>query len=106
MSANRAVTVLRSPSSEVSEISEFNCIGAPASGARRDLPPSSSGFAHSMQNFALGEFSVLQDVHRRVNGDAHSSQKFRPIGIFSSALEAAHCGSPQMARKTVQTKFV
>ena len=88
MSANSAVTVLRSPSSEASEISALNSIGEPASGTRRDLsPPPSNGLAHSMQNFALGEFSVLQDPHRRVNGDAHSSQIFARSGFSAPHLE-------------------
>jgi hypothetical protein len=29
-----------------------------------------------MQNFAVREFSILQEGQRRVNGDAHSSQNF------------------------------
>jgi hypothetical protein len=40
-----------------------------------------------MQNFALGEFSVLQDPHRRVNGDAHSSQNFALSGFSAPHLE-------------------
>jgi hypothetical protein len=58
-----------------------------------------------MQNFALGEFSVLQDPHRRVNGDAHSSQNFALSGVSAPHLEQRTAVNPTpIARKTVQTK--
>jgi hypothetical protein len=58
-----------------------------------------------MQNFALREFSVLQEEQRRVNGDAHSPQNFARSG-FSAPHFEQRIADPQMARKTVQTKFV
>jgi hypothetical protein len=81
------VTVLRSPSGEVSEISGLTRIDVPASGARRKLLASSSGFAHSMQNLVVREFSVPQEEQRRVNGDAHSPQNFARSGFSAPHFE-------------------
>lgn len=54
----------------------------------RDFPLGlSSGFAHSMQNFAPGEFSVAQDGHLRVNGDAQLSQNFARSGFSAPHFE-------------------
>src|SRR6516162_290647 len=87
MSAKSIVTVLRSPSSDVSEISALTRIDVPASGARPNLPASSSGFAHSMQNLAVREFSVPQEEQRRVNGDAHSPQNFARSGLSAPQFQ-------------------
>jgi hypothetical protein len=87
MSANSIVTVLRSPSSEVSEISALIPIDVPASGARRNLPASSSGFAHSTQNVVVREFSVPRENQRRLNGDAHSPQNFARSGFSAPHFE-------------------
>jgi hypothetical protein len=60
-----------------------------------------------MQNFAFGEFSVLQDPHRRVNGDAHSSQNFA-LSEFSAphlAQRIAVDPTPSLARRS-GLKFV
>ncbi len=82
MSANSAVTVLRSPSSRASPVSTLTFIAEFANaGSRWDLPVLSNGFAHSTQNFAVGELSVPHDGHRRVNGAAHSSQNFARSGF-------------------------
>jgi hypothetical protein len=40
-----------------------------------------------MQNFAVGEFSVLQDGHFRPNGDAHSSQNLALSGFSALHFE-------------------
>src|SRR5215470_8140601 len=88
MSANSIVTVLRSPSSEMSEISALTFITVPASDTAWNLPPAlSSGFAHSRQNFAAGGFSALHDRHRRANGDAHSTQNFARSGLSAPHSE-------------------
>src|SRR5262245_10610059 len=88
MSANSAVTVLRSPSSESSTIPALTFIRVPAPGTACDLPPAlSSGFAHSRQNFAAGGFSALHDGHRRANGDAHSTQNFARSGFSAPHFE-------------------
>jgi len=84
----RVVSVLRSPSSEASGFSALTWIGEVPAEVRRDLPPALwRGFAHSMQNFALGEFSVSHEGHRRVNGDAHSSQNFARSGFSAPHFE-------------------
>jgi hypothetical protein len=88
MSANSIVTVLRSPSSEASGVSALARIGEFAAEVRSDLPPSlSSGFAHSMQNLAVREFSVPQEAQRRVNGDAHSPQNFARSGLSAPQFQ-------------------
>src|SRR5262249_25980826 len=85
MSAKSVVTVLRSPSSDASGVPAPGCIGELAAAVRCDLAPAfSSGFAHSMQNFAVREFSVSQEGQRRVNA----------VRIFSLALRAAHRAPP------------
>jgi hypothetical protein len=40
-----------------------------------------------MQNFAVGEFSVLQEGQRRVNGAAHSPQNFARSGFSAPHFE-------------------
>jgi hypothetical protein len=40
-----------------------------------------------MQNFAVGEFSEPHDRHRRVNGEAHSSQNFARSGFSARHFE-------------------
>ena len=47
----------------------------------------SRGFAHSMQNLAVREFSVSQEGQRRVNGEAHSSQNFARSGFSAPHFE-------------------
>ena len=47
----------------------------------------SIGFARSMQNFAVGEFSEPQDRHPRVNGDAQLSQNFARSGFLAPHFE-------------------
>jgi hypothetical protein len=51
-----------------------------------------------MQNFALGEFSVLQDAHRRVNGDAHSPQNFARSGFSAPHFEQRIASSANGSR--------
>src|SRR5262249_39038294 len=89
MSANNAVTVLRSPSGAASAFPALVCIDElEEAAACCDLPLAlSSGSAHSTQNFAVGEFSVLQDGHRRLNGEAHSSQNFAELGFSAPHFE-------------------
>src|SRR5262245_49578981 len=96
MSAKSIVTVLRSPSSDVSEISAPTHIDVPASDARPNLPASSSGFAHSMQNLVVREFSVRQEGQWRVNGDAHSPQNFAWTGFSAPHFEQRIGPSPRL----------
>src|SRR6266851_5127833 len=86
ISANSAVTVLRSPSTVVeasgcsgvmgtegpSSLATGGGLAAPALGA------ASSGAAHSSQNLALGALTALQRGHFTANGVAHSLQNFAP----------------------------
>ena len=106
ISANNAVTTLRSPSSEAS--------GVPAPAWTGELEPALRGnslpallrdFAHSMQNFALREFSVSHEGQRRVNGEAHPSQNFARSGFSAPHLEQ-RIANPPKARQRVQTKLV
>jgi len=93
------VTVLRSPSSEASAVSVPTWMVELPVEVRCDLPPAlASGFAHSMQNFAVREFSVSQEGQRRVNGDAHSSQNFALSGFSAPHLAQRIADSPNRSR--------
>src|SRR5215467_11295340 len=88
MSANSAVTVLRSPSSAESGISALGLVaGLVESSMRRDGPAMSSGSAHSRQNFAFAGFSALHEGHRGENRDAHSTQNFARWGFSAPHFE-------------------
>jgi hypothetical protein len=58
----------------------------------------SSGWAHSMQNFAIGEFSVSQEGQRRVNGDAHSPQNFARSGFSAPHFEQRIANAPNRSQ--------
>src|SRR3972149_2021589 len=86
-SANSTVTSLRSPSNAPLEVRIFSarCCGVYAFGAPKrcdeaeiDGTVDPAGWAHSEQNFALGESWAPQLVHTRAKGAAHSSQNFAP----------------------------
>jgi hypothetical protein len=87
MSANRAVTVLRSPSrfsgfggSATRIGASFDVFGDPTAGA-------SSGAPQSSQNFAVAEFCALHLVQRLESGLPHSGQNFLP-----DVLSVPHLG--------------
>jgi hypothetical protein len=73
MSANNAVTVLRSPSAEA----ESGCSGAIRTDGVEDVrvldfvASEVSGSAHSAQNFASGGFARAHFGHARLSGVAH-----------------------------------
>jgi hypothetical protein len=73
MSANKAVTVLRSPSAEA----ESGCSGAIRTGGAEDaravdlVASEVSGSAHSAQNFASCAFARAHFGHARLSGVAH-----------------------------------
>src|ERR1700730_2647368 len=83
ISANNAVTVLRSPSI-VSEVCRSGAMRTPPSAFARDgLPPSAtksvpSALPQSAQNFAPGALSALQFEQRFDSGLPHSAQNFLP----------------------------
>src|SRR6266851_7252830 len=83
MSANSAVTVLRSPST-ASEVCRSGAIRTPPSApAANGLPSSTptslpSSRPQSAQNFAPGAFSELQFEQRFDSGFPHSAQNFLP----------------------------
>src|SRR5216683_6550377 len=83
ISANRAVTVLRSPST-ASEVCRSGAIRTPPSArAANGLPPSTptslpSSRPQSAQNFAPGALSELQFEQRFDSGLPHSAQNFLP----------------------------
>jgi hypothetical protein len=73
---------------------------------RRDLPPAlSRGVAHSMQNFAVGEFSVSHEGQRRVTGEAHSSQNFARSGFSAPHLEQRIADPPKLGRQSRLSRF-
>jgi hypothetical protein len=74
---------------------------------RGSLLALSSGFAHSIQNFAPGEFSVAQEGHLRVNGDAHSSQNFALSGLSAPHFtqRMAVTRSPSLASRSRLNSF-
>src|ERR1700687_5411451 len=80
MSANSAVTVLRSP---------FATSATAADGGRivDFVVASVRGAAHSPQNRAAGEFSNPHCEHRDLNGDAHCSQNLSPAGFSAPQFE-------------------
>src|SRR5216683_1302726 len=85
ISANSAVTVLRSPTLESgSGLSRVTRI-AEAAGVADTLDRCStsalSDAAHSAQNRAPGGFSNPHRSHRRLNGAAHWMQNFAPSGF-------------------------
>src|ERR1700731_4874387 len=85
ISANSAVTVLRSPSgmSDVSRSAGVIWIsgaaGVVADGlAETACPFPASAAPHSPQNFSAGSFSAPHDAHRAFRGAPHSAQNFLP----------------------------
>src|SRR5229473_218482 len=92
MSANSAVTVLRSASiKDASACSAATRIAEVGTATASDLPEPSvtpSGAAHSPQNFAVGAFSYPHFAQRLLKGAAHSLQNFCSAGF--SAPQFAH----------------
>src|SRR6266851_5223771 len=85
ISANSAVTVLRSPTLEagsgllrVTRIAEEAGV---ADALDRCSTSALSDAAHSAQNRAPGGFSKPHRSHRRLNGDAHWMQNFAVSGF-------------------------
>src|SRR6516165_5586282 len=79
MSANSAVTVLRSPSSVSALTASAKRIAeAPGCLAAADLPMGEPQFP---QNFAVGAFSNPHEAHGALNVAPHSLQNFRPSGF-------------------------
>src|SRR5215469_1176788 len=94
MSANRAVTVLRSPSNSADAWSAVLWLidsgnSSLAMGRRGDPAPGDdfSGPAHSPQKRAAGEFSNPHFAQRCLNGAAHCSQNFSPSGFSAPHFE-------------------
>jgi hypothetical protein len=89
MSANSAVTVLRSPSGIFTSVfSTATCTNS--AGFPGGLPFSavcSSGAEHSSQNFAPGRLPAPQRGHFTENGDAHSLQNFASSRFSTPQLE-------------------
>src|ERR1700733_6789701 len=90
ISANSAVTVLRSPS--IAGVSEFSTatrlpdrveLDAAFEGWRASPPRAA---AHCAQNLDSGGFSKAHFWHRRLNGTAHSMQNFAPAGFSVEQL--------------------
>src|SRR5579871_4563899 len=79
MSANSAVTILRSPSAApVLSTTRRSAATAAGGGAGLTGGVEDNGAAHSPQNFAAGGLANPQLAHRRGNGAAHSLQNFTP----------------------------
>src|SRR5215472_8515943 len=89
ISANRAVTVLRSPSIVVwvSTCAAMRTAGGEDAFASRGLGGAFRGAAHSPQNLAVGLFSKPQDAQWHLNGAAHSLQNLSPSGFSAPQLE-------------------
>src|SRR6185312_14370961 len=94
MSANSAVTVLRSPSvgsgasggAEVKRISVLVgviCVETRAAGDAFDA----SALPQSSQNADEGAFSALQFAHRTDNGLPHAAQNLRPVLLSTPHFE-------------------
>src|ERR1700683_1435326 len=90
ISANNAVTVLRSPS--IAAGSEFSTATRMPDGAEVEVafegcavaPPRAA--AHCEHNLASGGFSKAHFGHRRLNGTAHSIQNLAPGGFSVEQL--------------------
>src|ERR1700730_14845717 len=89
MSANSAVTVLRSPSeTSATAVSSAARTGGADSGWIVDFVVAGvRGAAHSPQNRAAGEFSNPHREHRDLNGAAHCSQNLSPAGFSAPKFE-------------------
>jgi hypothetical protein len=93
MSANSAVTVLRSPSVSAAEDSAALKLIEAGVLALADwleaVAPAapSSAVAHCPQKRAAGEFSNPHFAQRRLNGAAHCSQNLSPSGFSAPQLE-------------------
>src|SRR5713101_2614693 len=95
ISANSAVTVLRSPSGRfagssgapramVCSSDRAGCAAPVELGATGSAP---SIAAHSMQNLAAALFDVPHEGHCSASGAAHPSQNFAPAGFSEPHLE-------------------
>src|SRR3984893_9321378 len=94
ISANSAVTVLRSPSGGAPAFSATRRRGAfcdGAGGVRVEVEvagaATASEAAHSLQNFAAEGLANPQLAHRRGNGAGDSLQNFTPSGFSKPQLE-------------------
>src|SRR5215471_12498010 len=93
MSANSAVTVLRSPSVSAAEDSVALKLIEAGVLALADwleaVAPAAptSAVAHCPQKSAAGEFSNPHFAQRRLNGAAHCSQNLSPSGFSAPQLE-------------------
>jgi hypothetical protein len=96
MSANSAVTVLRSPSNSAagwSAVLSLSDAGTSVlvTGRKSEaaLGDESRGAAHSPQKRAAGEFSNPHFAQHRLNGAAHCSQNFSPSGFSAHTSSSA-----------------
>src|SRR5262249_23576819 len=100
MSANSAVTVLRSPSNSVEasacsalrRIPNASGLSVEATGALA-LDVSTRAVPHSPQNFSPAVYGVPQAMHLSASGLPHSTQNLRP-GRLSLPHEEQCIGSP------------
>jgi hypothetical protein len=109
MSANSAVTILRSPSIVWSAIGELPIFAGAASsvvGAADLDDPSSNFAAHSPQNFAAAEFSKPHFAHIRLSAAPHSLQNLSPSGLSALQLEQRiiHLGNGANKRETTHVE--
>src|SRR5229473_1826058 len=110
MSANSAVTVLRSPSI-ASEVWRSGAMRTPPSASAADgLPPSAttsvpSALPQSPQNFFSGGFSAPHRAHRFASAAPQSPQNSLPAGL--SAPHFAQCirPVPQLAPSLGEQRF-
>src|SRR3984893_4519074 len=89
MSANSAVTVLRSPSATLATAASSAARTGGADGGRivDFVVAGVRGAAHLPQNRAAGEFSNPHCEHRELNGAAHCSQNLSPAGFSAPQFE-------------------
>src|SRR5215469_15095477 len=101
MSANSAVTVLRSPSESATVCSDVNRTDVVEEVRAVDPNPlEASAAAHSPQNFAVGAFSYPHFAQRFLKGAAHSLQNF-----CSAGFSAPHVGQFTSGTKLVEQRL-
>src|SRR5215472_3712195 len=103
MSANSAVTVLRSPSNDAPSSESLNVGGLDVS-SRCAGGPDGSAVVHCPQNLKPGGFSKLHFGQTSTRAVVHCPQNLIPAGFSNPHFEQRTEVPGPLSRKTVQTK--
>jgi hypothetical protein len=106
MSANSAVTVLRSPSSEALSTDSRTVMGGVDVSSRGAGGPDVSAVVHCPQNLKPGGFSELHFGQTSARAVVHCPQNLIPAGFSNPHFEQRTEIPGPLSRKTVQTRPV